>query len=354
VGIFIGINPLSLQSRLNGRTYRETLHIISESVRLAKSLQLEVRLTVEDATRTDLPELLEAFQAAVDAGADRVCVADTVGCASPETIKVLVGAVTQRLPVPVEIHTHNDRGLAVANVLAAVRAGARFISCSMLGIGERAGIADTAVVLSNLHFESWRKLADPGRLQELSREVELLTRTPHDPARPVTGKHVFHHTAHLHRAAAVRAAPSYCWLPPEELARQQHTELPAQLPVENYRLISSPAAGEATGQRFVILDELRVPDCRRSFTVQRISHASLPTPARTHDSDSCILLIGSCEGSAGLEAEVTLGSEKFTVASPASVFVPAGKDHSCRIIGGAGILIHYADGKDVPAALLPP
>lgn len=354
VGIFIGVNPLSLRSRLRGRTFDDVIQLITSSVRFAKSLGLGVRLTVEDATRTELEQLLVAFQAAADAGADRICLPDTVGCASPENITKLVTAVTKRISLPLEIHAHNDRGLAVANTMAAVRAGARYVSSSLLGIGERAGIADTAVVLANLHYESLRTLEHPEVLQALCKEVEVLARLPHDPARPVTGRHVFHHTAQLHRRAMETDPDSYHWLPPAVLGREHLVKLLDLVPEINHHLMTAPRESTAASlhngahpSRQVFLDRRVMPDCRRTIVVERILPDQPPAaPAaaiRTHDCDSYFLLIGHGEKLEGLEAEITLEADVIHASSPATVFIPAGKAHACLVKAGAGLLIHCID-----------
>jgi 2-isopropylmalate synthase len=228
VGLFLGVNETSRRHRIPGRTLEELLEVIAEAVRYARAAGLEVRFTVEDASRTPLDELVAAYRVAAEAGAGRLCVADTVGVLDPPGAAALVAAVGRALPgLPLEVHFHDDRGLALANALAAADAGATWVSCAVNGVGERCGIVDTAVLLANLQFRAQRTLADPALLQETSGLVARAAGLAVHALHPVTGAHAFTHRARLHVLAMERDPASYSWTEPASLGRK-----PTLMPVD--------------------------------------------------------------------------------------------------------------------------
>ncbi|HEU4735148.1 MAG TPA: hypothetical protein VFT22_44960, partial [Kofleriaceae bacterium] len=149
VGIFCGVNPISLRTRLGGRTFDEVRGLITAAVAHARKRGLQVRYTVEDASRTPVPTLLGAYDAAIRAGAQRICYSDTVGAMTPAQMREGVAALRAAFPsIDIEIHAHDDRGLALANTLAALEAGATWVSTTVNGIGERAGIVDLCLLMA--------------------------------------------------------------------------------------------------------------------------------------------------------------------------------------------------------------
>lgn len=214
VGIFLGINHYTRTARLKDSTVRELLQKIDGSVAYAKSLNLKVRYTVEDASRTSVPDLQRAYAAAVDAGADRICFADTVGMLEPDAVRNVVSTIKLLFPdVDLEIHLHDDRGLAMANSLAAVDAGVDWVSTSVNGLGERCGITDTLALMANLHYRRIRRLREDNAptLVQMSEMVESLSGQVVDARRPVIGRNAFKHKARLHRLAMERDNDAYTW-----------------------------------------------------------------------------------------------------------------------------------------------
>ena len=179
-----------------------------------------MRLSAEDASRTTIGELLDAFGTALEAGADRICVADTVGVLCPWDVDELIRALVDGLADPeIEVHFHNDRGLAMANALTAIRAGARWVSSSVNGIGERCGITDTITLVANLAAMGLRAPADGASLQRCSAIVEMHSRVFVDRSRPIVGRNAFTHVAKLHRTAIAKDERSYSWTDPAVLGR---------------------------------------------------------------------------------------------------------------------------------------
>ncbi|MGH9959627.1 MAG: 2-isopropylmalate synthase, partial [Pyrinomonadaceae bacterium] len=141
---FVATSDIHLEHKLR-KTRREVLEMTRTSVRMARNFAEEVEFSAEDATRSDVDYLCEVFSVAIDEGATIINVPDTVGYTLPTEFSRLVSAINERVvgdqPVTISVHCHNDLGLAVANSLSAIAAGARQIECTINGIGERAGNA---------------------------------------------------------------------------------------------------------------------------------------------------------------------------------------------------------------------
>ena len=183
---------------------------LHEVVRAAKAEGLYVCAGAEDASRADPGFLAEYAEAARDAGADRLRFADTVGCLDPFQTWGKVGALLARVPAPLEIHAHNDFGMATANALAAVRAGASHVSTTVLGLGERAGNAaleEVAVALRHsLGRETGLLLR---RLPGLCALVAAAARRDIAPGKPVVGREVFCHGSGIHVHGVLRDPATY-------------------------------------------------------------------------------------------------------------------------------------------------
>ncbi len=123
------------------KTMDEVLELACECVEYAKKHGLIVELSAEDGSRTDVNFLKQFFSRGISCGADRVCLCDTVGVLTPESSYELISNLRKTISVPFGIHCHNDFGLATANTIAAVRAGADHVHVTVNGIGERAGNA---------------------------------------------------------------------------------------------------------------------------------------------------------------------------------------------------------------------
>jgi len=221
VGLFFGTSALSLKYKFNV-TRKEALRRIREAVEYAKGKGLKIRFTAEDASRTDVKFLLQVAQLVTRAGADRFSLADTVGVMTPTRMKALVAQIVREIDLPVHVHCHNDFGLAVANALSALEAGARCVDVTVNGLGERAGLASLAEVTSAL-TELYKA---PGKwnldlLPELSALVERASGQMEHTNRPIVGKHAFSHKAGLHVKAVLKNPQSYEGMNPAAVARQR-------------------------------------------------------------------------------------------------------------------------------------
>ena len=196
-------------------TREENLRMIAESVAYLKELGKEVVFDGEhffDGYRLDPEYALATARAAAEAGADFVVLCDTNGGSLPEDVAEVVGAVRAAVEVPLGIHTHNDGGLAVANALAAVRAGCVQVQGTVNGYGERCGNMDLVPLIANLQLKLGYDCVAPEqlrRLTEVSHFVADLVNLNPDAHAPYVGRSAFAHKGGIHVAAVHKLARSY-------------------------------------------------------------------------------------------------------------------------------------------------
>ncbi len=224
VHVFIATSDLHLQCKL--RISRDQcLELAAESVRRARRHTDDVEFSAEDATRTDLEFLCRVVEAAIVAGATTINLPDTVGYALPVEYATMFRAVRERVPgadrVVLSAHCHDDLGLAVANSLAAIEAGAGQVECTVNGIGERAGNAalEEIVVAGRVrpHAVAFNCAVNP---QELFRTSQLLSHVigvfP-QPNKAVVGRNAFAHEAGIHQHGVLQNGLTYEIIRPEEV-----------------------------------------------------------------------------------------------------------------------------------------
>ena len=224
IHIFLATSDIHLQFKLK-ISREECLRQISTSVAYARTLCDDVEFSPEDATRSDLDFLCQAVQAAVDAGATTINIPDTVGYTVPEEYRAIIHAIRERVrgidKVVISVHCHNDLGLAVANTLAALEAGARQVECTINGIGERAGNAALEEIVMATRVR-------PDRLQyetaidsaELYAASQLLARTiafAPQPNKAIVGANAFAHEAGIHQHGVLSNPLCYEIMTPESV-----------------------------------------------------------------------------------------------------------------------------------------
>ncbi|HEV2386416.1 MAG TPA: 2-isopropylmalate synthase [Candidatus Acidoferrales bacterium] len=227
VHVFLATSDLHLGAKL--RISRgEALERIFAMVRYARERAEEVEFSAEDASRTDPEFLGEAITAAAEAGAAVLNLPDTVGYSVPEEYGEMFRRIGERLagprsfgPVTLSAHCHNDLGLAVANSLAAIAAGARQVECTINGIGERAGNASLEEVVTALAVRGERLGARTGvRLEEVyptSRLLSEVTGVAVPPNKAVVGANAFAHEAGIHQDGILKNPLTYEIIAPEAL-----------------------------------------------------------------------------------------------------------------------------------------
>ena len=169
-----------------------------DAIEYARAHGLQVQFSCEDATRTDLGFMKEMFKAAEEAGASSVNIPDTVGVIVPPGMKYIVGELHKELKVPIAVHCHNDMGLAVANTLAAVEAGAEICHVTMNGIGERTGNAALEEVAVNLFANYGVETVDLRKIGTTSALIERITGFPLSHNKPIIGRNAFAHESGIH------------------------------------------------------------------------------------------------------------------------------------------------------------
>ena len=198
VHVFIATSDLHLKHKLK-LTRQQVLERIEEAVAYAKKHARTVEFSAEDATRTEEAYLTTAYQTAEAAGADRLNIPDTVGVSSPHTISRITKEIVSAVNAPVSIHCHNDFGLAVANSLAAIEAGATQAHVTINGLGERAGNTSLEELVMSLHQLYDRKTRiNTELITETSKLVASLTGVRVQPNKAVVGENAFGHESGIH------------------------------------------------------------------------------------------------------------------------------------------------------------
>ncbi len=219
MGIFFGTSPLSLKYKFNVKK-EEALRRIEKAVKYGKDKGLKLRFTAEDASRTDLEFLIQVGHLVQQSGADRFSLADTVGCLTPSKTKELVSRIVKEVDIPVHVHCHNDFGMATANALSALEAGAQCVDVAINGLGERVGLpplAEVALALVNIYDvkNNW----DLSMIPELTKMVQSFSNLDSNANQPIIGKNAFSHKAGLHVKGVMKDPRSYEAMDPESLNR---------------------------------------------------------------------------------------------------------------------------------------
>jgi 2-isopropylmalate synthase len=214
---FIATSDIHLKHKLR-MDRQEVLERVDRMVRFAKGFTADVEFSAEDATRSDWAFLAQVFGAAVAAGATTINVPDTVGYTSPVEYAALMGYLIANVPdvekAVISVHCHDDLGMATANTLAAVRAGARQVEVTMNGIGERAGNTSLEEVVMALatrgdQFGSGSTRIRKDRLVPTSRLVSTLTGVPVQPNKAIVGANAFAHEAGIHQDGMLKERTTY-------------------------------------------------------------------------------------------------------------------------------------------------
>ncbi|MDT5062322.1 MAG: 2-isopropylmalate synthase [Acidobacteriota bacterium] len=221
---FVATSDIHLEHKLK-KSRAEVLSMTRSAVRLARSLADEVEFSAEDATRSDVDYLCEVLAVAVDEGAQIINIPDTVGYTTPTEFSELIRTVRERVVrdsnVTISAHCHNDLGLAVANTLAAIEAGARQVECTINGIGERAGNAALEEVVMAMHVRTDRLPHKNGiRTEELYPTSQLLSSIIGfnvQPNKAIVGRNAFAHEAGIHQHGVLSNPLCYEIMTPESV-----------------------------------------------------------------------------------------------------------------------------------------
>lgn len=219
---FIATSPVHRQHKLK-LTQEQVLDAAVEAVRHARRFSDDVEFSAEDATRTEPDFLCSVARAVVEAGAGTVNIPDTVGYATPEDFSALIAQVVAAVGdrAVVSVHCHNDLGLATANSLAGVRAGARQVECTLNGIGERAGNAALEEVVMALRtrqdaYGLETAIQGPGLYPASQALVECISFGP-QPNKAIVGRNAFAHEAGIHQDGFLKERTTYEIMDPKDV-----------------------------------------------------------------------------------------------------------------------------------------
>jgi 2-isopropylmalate synthase len=220
---FISTSPLHMQHKLN-KTPEQVLDAIKESVTYARNLTDDVEWSCEDGTRTDMDFMCKIVELAINSGAKTINIPDTVGYTIPSEFTKIITTLRNKVPnidkAILSVHCHNDLGLAVANSLAGVAAGARQVECTINGIGERAGNAALEEIVMAIRTRNDLLPYSTGVKTELLSKASKLVSNATFPVqfnKAIVGKNAFAHEAGIHQDGMLKNRETYEIMTPESV-----------------------------------------------------------------------------------------------------------------------------------------
>jgi 2-isopropylmalate synthase len=264
VHVFIATSPIHMEHKLR-MTPDEVVAAAEAAVRQARRCTDDVEFSAEDASRSEVDFLCRVFDAAIRAGATVINVPDTVGYTTPAEYAALIRTLRERTPdsdrVTWSVHCHDDLGLAVANSVAAVAAGARQVECTINGIGERAGNAalEEVVMALRTRRDVWgvRTGVDTTRLYRASRLLVAITGVAVQPNKAIVGENAFAHEAGIHQHGVLMNRATYEIMKPEDVG----------LPTN--RLVLGKHSGRHAFRRTLEDQGIRLDDAALNRTFER-------------------------------------------------------------------------------------
>lgn len=225
VHITVPGSDIHIEKKL-GLSRQEVLNRMVETIEYAIGLGLEVSVGAEDASRADFDFLKRLYKEAERAGAVRVRYADTVGILNPFETARQIEKLTQDLKIPLDFHGHNDLGMGTANAYAAFAAGATWVSCSVNGLGERAGNTPLEEIVAAITFGTDVLCQiDKRKLSAISELVALYSGKFVNDLKPIVGKQIFSHESGIHVDGIIKDASVYEAVLPEDYGRAREIVL---------------------------------------------------------------------------------------------------------------------------------
>ncbi len=224
IHVFIATSDLHLERKLR-MSREDCLRTAMAAVKLARNHTDDVQFSAEDATRSDPDFLCQIIEAVIQAGATTINLPDTVGYSTPDEVAAFFHSVIARVPssdqVTFSAHCHDDLGLAVANTLAAIGAGARQVECTINGIGERAGNASLEEIVMAIRVRADRlPYQDNITTQEIYASSQLLTALTGESVqanKAIVGRNAFAHEAGIHQDGMLKDRRTYEIMRPEDV-----------------------------------------------------------------------------------------------------------------------------------------
>lgn len=221
---FLATSDIHLDYKLR-ITREEAIKQAREAVGLARSFCNDVEFSPEDATRTDLDFLCAVLEAVIEAGASTINIPDTVGYTTPREFTKIIETIRNKVTgvdrATISVHCHNDLGLAVANTIAAIEAGARQVECTINGIGERAGNASLEEITMALRVRNdvmpFSTAIVTGELYPASQLLTELTGAAVQPNKAIVGRNAFAHEAGIHQDGVIKNRLTYEIMTPQSV-----------------------------------------------------------------------------------------------------------------------------------------
>ena len=221
---FISTSPLHMKHKLQ-MAPEDVLNAVKESVSFARNYTDDVEWSAEDGSRSEDDFLCRCVEAAINAGATTINIPDTVGYAVPEEYGAKFRMLIERVPnidrAILSVHCHNDLGLAVANSLAGVKAGARQIECTINGIGERAGNAALEEIVMTIRTRKdllpYTHNIETTKIMKISRTLSTITGFNVQPNKAIVGANAFAHASGIHQDGMLKNANTYEIMTPESV-----------------------------------------------------------------------------------------------------------------------------------------
>lgn len=221
VCVSIPVSDVHIEKKLK-KDRAWVLDSIVRAINFAKSHGLYVSCNAEDASRAKMENLIAFTRIVKDAGADRLRFCDTVGILGPEQTAERIATLVHEVGLPIEIHTHNDFGMATANSMAGFKAGAEFISTTVNGLGERAGNAALEEIIMALKYvENSPTSFDISKLRALSDYVSTASGREIPVSKPIVGKNIFTHEAGVQVDGLVKEPATYEVFHPSEIGGER-------------------------------------------------------------------------------------------------------------------------------------
>jgi len=230
IHVFIATSDIHMEYKLK-MSREEVLESITKNVAYAKSLCDDIEFSAEDGSRSDWEFLAKCYSNAVAAGATVLNVPDTVGYSTPDEMYSLIRYLKENVEgvenVDISVHCHDDLGLAVANSLACIRAGATQVECTVNGIGERAGNASLEEIVMALHTRAAYYDAETGintkQIYKSSKLLSSITGVPIAPSKSIVGANAFAHESGIHQHGVLANALTYEIMRPSDVGIPQNT-----------------------------------------------------------------------------------------------------------------------------------
>lgn len=369
----IGVDWVGISSSLecargasNGVSVQAEREAIVAAIEAGRRLGLKVQFAVEYVRGMDWRIVARMCQAARTAGAARLCLTDDSGTMSPSLVQHCVRGLREAgSGCSLAARFNDDRGLALANALAAAESGADWLYASVNGVGKRCGIVDLASLVANLEFEGISAVRNPGSIGDVSDRVAAFTRIMPDSMRPVVGRNAKSSSAAHRRQAEREGDWPRQWMQRRDDQRGRAavvggstvlsscTNVPEVIPATELRYHKS-----GPGDRYVMIDERYVSDCRQYCIARHIprldDYGAGHVESHRHVCDSLFMFMGYGDGLSGLTVEVVVDGESSIVDSPCSVFIPSGVEHCYRVVSGTGIFVNHVLSGTYEASLLDP